>query len=82
MPEYTDTISNLERRIESLKRELASAHHDFRTLWNDERIMRLRFNWLEDAARDVVNACPEHLPRFIVKLADELGIEIKETDND
>ncbi len=74
--ELTELIDKLERQKAAAERKLASVHSDFLTLWNDERILRLRFGWLEEAARDVVNACPEHLPQLTVALADELGIEI------
>jgi hypothetical protein len=78
-------ISNLELRLEGnrereayQKRELANVMRLFVSLFEDLRTQRLRFGWLEEAAADVVNACPEHLPGLIVKLADEIGIELKQ----
>lgn len=81
--ELQTIIDQLETRLAAnrdredyQKRELANVMRLFVSLFEDLRTQRLRFGWLEEAARDVVSACPEHQPGLIVKLADELGIEI------
>ncbi len=74
--ELASTIDRLEHRIEHQKRETANVSRVFVALYEDKRTLDLRMGWLEEAASDVVNSCPKHLPGLIVKLADELGIEI------
>ena len=82
-----ETIAEQSRQIEYWKDEdrrhiatLSEERRLFMDLYQDYRTLKLRFGWLEEAARDVVLACPQHLPERIVKLADELGIEIPNED--
>lgn len=56
--------------------ELERARRMFMELYENERTLKLRFEWLEEAARDVVTSCDEHRDGLIVKLADELGIDL------
>lgn len=76
--ENTEEISRLEAKCAHADRRHSHLGENFQDLWRDERTLRLRFDWLTTAAIDVVNSCPKHLPGELVKLADELGIEIKE----
>ena len=68
----------IQGQMEGQSRQLETVNRNFQMLFTDERTLRLRFGWLEEAARDVVTACPKHLPGEIEKLADELGIEVTE----
>ncbi len=63
------------------RRQLETIQGNFQQLWGDERTMRLRYSWLEEAATNVVTACPEHLAGQLDELREELGIETKETEN-
>lgn len=83
--ELNEIIENLERRIayygkerERHDREKAHLSSLFIELYEEKRTLDLRFSWLEEAATNVVNSCPEHLPQQIVELADDLGIELKQ----
>lgn len=88
MPKQTKTdlqqiITDLDNRITYYQKEgerhaRAKAHLSslFIQLYEEKHTLDLRFGWLEEAATNVVNACPEHLPLLIVELADDLGIEI------
>ena len=44
----------------------------------EQRTLKMRFDWLEEAAREVCTSCEKHVPEAIGRLADELGIEITE----
>ena len=44
----------------------------------EQRTLKLRFDWLEEAAREVCTSCENHVFDAIGRLADELGIEITE----
>ena len=81
--DLSEIIDGLERRIEYYNRERErhareKAHLSslFIELYEEGRTLKMRFEWLETAATDVVNSCPEHLPKMISELADDLGIEI------
>jgi len=77
--EENDHLASLckakENSVDYSKRELARAHRMFMELYEEKRTLDLRFGWLEEAARDVVTSCAEHQADFIVKLADEIGVE-------
>ena len=64
-----EQFKHQQREAESLRRLIVD-------LVQDERTLKLRFSWLEEAATDVVNACDEHKDGLIVRLADELGIDL------
>ena len=44
----------------------------------EQRTLKLRFDWLEEAASEVCTSCADHVHDAIGRLADELGIEITE----
>ncbi len=76
--EYAEETDRLTSSCDHKDRQTANVSRVFVTLYEEKRTLDLRFGWLEEAARDVVSACPEHQPGLIVKLADELGIELKQ----
>ncbi len=83
--ELQTIIDQLETRLAAnadreayQQREVNNARRLFMELWEDHRTLKLRFGWLEEAATDTVNSCEKHLPGQLVKLADELGIELKQ----
>jgi len=73
-----DEAERLQRACDHKDRQTANVSRVFVTLYEEKRTMDLRFGWLEEAAKDVVNSCSDHLPGLIVKLADEIGIEVTE----
>lgn len=76
-----EEINRLERACAHKDRQTANVSRVFVTLYEEKRTMDLRFGWLEESAKDVVNACEDHVHEFIGKLADELGLEITEDQN-
>ena len=76
--EYAEETDRLTSSCDHKDRQTANVSRVFVTLYEEKRTLDLRFGWLEEAACDVVSACPEHQPGLIVKLADELGIELKQ----
>jgi hypothetical protein len=71
-------LSNREEQESYHRREGDSLRRLIVDLVKDERTLKLRFSWLEEAASEVVTACKEHQPGAIERLADELGIELKQ----
>ncbi len=74
--EYASEVDRLASNCDHKDRQTANVSRVFVTLYEEKRTLDLRMGWLETAARDVVQACPEHRPGLITVLADELGIEI------
>ncbi len=58
--------------------ELERARRMFMELYENERTLKLRFGWLEEAAREVCTTCEKHQPEAIIKLADEIGLDLTE----
>lgn len=77
-----EEVLRLQRSCEHKDRQTANVSRVFVTLYEEKRTIDMRFGWLEEAAKDVVNSCSDHLPGFIVKLADEIGIEVTENHGD
>ena len=85
MPE---TKSELKTIVENLRKQQDWNRHDADSLrrlivdmLKEQRTLQMRYDWLEEAARDVCTACEDHVPEFIGRLADEIGIEITEDQN-
>ncbi len=58
------------------RRELEKARRLFMELYELNRTADLRYSWLEEAAREVCTTCEKHQPAAIVKLADEIGLDL------
>ena len=80
LTEENDHLASLckakDNSTDYAKRELERARRMFMELYEEKRTLDLRFGWLEEAAREVVTACDEHKDGLIVRLADELGIDL------
>ncbi len=74
--ELNQIIVNLRESQDYQRRESDSLRRLIVDLVRESRTLKLRLEWLEEAAEDVVRSCPKHLPQNIVGLADCLGIEI------
>ena len=74
--DLSQQLEGKDSRAEYLERELSNARRLFMELYGDHRTLKLRFGWLEDAARDAVTSCPDHVGENMDRLADELGLEI------
>ncbi len=76
--ELNQIISNLRDQQEFNRHEGNNLRRLIVDLVKDERTLKMRFQWLETAAEEVCTSCKEHQPGAIERLADELGIEIKQ----
>lgn len=70
-------LNNREEQESYHRRESDNLRRLIVDLVKDERTLKLRFNWLEEAASEVCTSCKEHQAGAIERLADEIGIEIK-----
>ena len=68
---HTEDRKYLTRESDSLRRLIVD-------MLKEQRTLKLRFDWLEEAASDVCTSCEDHVHDAIGRLADELGIEITE----
>ena len=76
--ELNQIILNLRDQHDFTRREGDSLRRLIVDLVKEERTLKLRFSWLEEQATEVCTSCKEHLPGAIERLADELGIELKQ----
>jgi len=79
-----DEIRSLELKIEHMefdrthkRQELSNARRLFMELYQENRTINLRFQWLEEKATDAVNACEKHEAENMDALRDELGLEMR-----
>lgn len=79
-----ESIEGHERRLKDkqdagtfTRRELDNARRLFMDLYEEHRSLKLRFGWLEETARDAVNACEKHEAANMDRLRDELGLEMR-----
>ncbi len=80
LSEENDHLASLckakDNSTDYAKRELERARRMFMELYELERTLKLRFEWLEEAAREVCTSCEADQPDAIIKLADEIGIDL------
>ncbi len=72
-----NTIRHKEHHHDMTRRELDEARRLFMELYAENRTLKLRFQWLEDAATNAVNACEKHEAENMDALRDELGLEMR-----
>ncbi len=66
---HSEDRKYLTREAESLRRLIVDMLKEARTL-------KMRFDWLEEAATEVCTSCEDHQPEAIVRLADEIGLDL------